>query len=121
MHSEIEWREGRYTGEVAALEGKTVQFLAGLFGVLHHFVHDIRSAFRIRMDSLANLAMEISAMLFLFLTKSWANMLCYLRLPSACYAPDRAVLAEEFKQIFSGGVVSAIGSTIPLCQNPVPL
>jgi hypothetical protein len=67
MHSGVERREGRYTGEVTALEGEAVQFLAGLFGILHHFVHDIGSAFRIRMDSLANLAAEISAM-FLILS-----------------------------------------------------
>jgi len=62
MYSRTERREGRYTGEVATLEGEAVQFLAGLFGILHHFVDDIRSTFRIRMDSLANLTVEISAM-----------------------------------------------------------
>jgi len=58
MLSEAERREMRHTGEVAALEREAMQFLAGLFGVFHHFVHNIRSAFRIRMDSLANLAAE---------------------------------------------------------------
>jgi hypothetical protein len=57
--------EGRYTGEVAALEGEAMQFLAGLFGILHHFVNDIRSTLRVRMDSLANLTADISAMLFI--------------------------------------------------------
>lgn len=62
MYSGTERRERGCTGEVAALEGEAVQFLAGLFGIFHHFEHDIRSAFRIRMNSLANLAAEISAM-----------------------------------------------------------
>jgi hypothetical protein len=57
--------EGRYTGEVAALEGEAMQFLASLFGILHHFVYDIRSTLRVRMDSLANLTVDISAMLFI--------------------------------------------------------
>ena len=43
-----------------------MQFLASLFGILHHFEHDIRSAFGIRMDSLTNLAAEKSAMLLNF-------------------------------------------------------
>jgi hypothetical protein len=43
-----------------------MQFLASLFGILHHFEHDIRSAFGIRMDSLTNLAAEKSAMLLIF-------------------------------------------------------